>query len=188
MPHFLFLPRSEWGYKGEDPEQDEKPDPEHKANFALTGALAKDTETGNMYRGIVLKFSEPADARDPTKRWRFYVFKGGDLKDTLHVHRQSAYLVGREKKIADILVEHPSCSKQHAVIQFRLKERPNATGVGVSREVRPYVMDLESTNGTRLNGEKLEPSRYVELMEKDTLKFGDSTREYVLLHAESQDD
>ncbi len=54
-------------------------------------------------------------------------------------------------------------------------------------------MDLKSTNGTILNGVKIEDSRYYELKEKDIffgahelmtadiLKFGFSTREYVLL-------
>jgi smad nuclear-interacting protein 1 len=29
------------------------------------------------------------------------------------------YLVGRDEKVCDLPVAHPSCSKQHAVIQFR---------------------------------------------------------------------
>lgn len=37
--------------------------------------------------------------------------------DLLHLQRQSAYLVGRDKTVVDIPVDHPSCSKQHAVIQ-----------------------------------------------------------------------
>ena len=35
----------------------------------------------------------------------------------LHIHQQSAYLIGRDRLVADILLEHPSCSKQHAAIQ-----------------------------------------------------------------------
>jgi hypothetical protein len=31
--------------------------------------------------------------------------------------RQSMYLFGRERRVADIPTDHPSCSKQHAVIQ-----------------------------------------------------------------------
>lgn len=39
------------------------------------------------------------------------------ISDVLHISRQSAYLVGRDKSVVDIYVEHPSCSKQHAAIQ-----------------------------------------------------------------------
>lgn len=39
------------------------------------------------------------------------------LIDLLHIQRQSAYLVGRDKTVVDIPLDHPSCSKQHAVIQ-----------------------------------------------------------------------
>ena len=37
----------------------------------------------------------------------------------LPIHRQSAYLIGRERLVADIPIDHPSCSKQHAVLQYR---------------------------------------------------------------------
>ncbi|CAN0272436.1 unnamed protein product [Ectocarpus fasciculatus] len=53
------------------------------------------------------------------------------------------------------------------------------------RSVRPYIMDLDSTNGTLLNGEQIESARYIEMKEKDVVKFGTSTREYVLLHDKS---
>ena len=51
-----------------------------------------------------------------------------------------------------------------------------------TRLVRPYLMDLNSTNGSFVNGSKIEPQRYVELLEKDVIRFGYSSREYVLLH------
>ena len=31
---------------------------------------------------------------------------------------------------------------------------------------RPYVIDLESTNGTYVNNQRIEPARYYELKEK----------------------
>ena len=52
---------------------------------------------------------------------------------------------------------------------------------------RPYIMDLESTNGTYLNGKKIESSRYYELREGDELRFGYSTRTYILLNEHSAD-
>jgi len=92
---------------------------------------------------------------------------------------------GRERKIADIPIDHPSCSKQHAVIQFRLipYNRPDGSK---GRRIRPYIIDLGSANGTFVNGTQIESSRYVELFEKDILKFGFSSREYVILHEESK--
>ncbi|KAJ8534463.1 hypothetical protein K7X08_016191 [Anisodus acutangulus] len=153
-----------------------------KPSFELSGKLAAET---NRVRGITLLFNEPPDARKPDIRWRLYVFKGGEvLNEPLYVHRQSCYLFGRERRVADIPTDHPSCSKQHAVLQYRQVEKDNLDGTS-SKQVRPYVMDLGSTNGTFINETRIESERYYELFEKDTLKFGNSSREYVLLHENS---
>jgi len=53
--------------------------------------------------------------------------------------------------------------------------------------VRPYIIDLESANGTFVNGKQITARAYVELLEKDVVKFGYSSREYVLLHETSKD-
>ena len=50
------------------------------------------------------------------------------------------------------------------------------------------MIDLGSANGTFLNNSRIEAKRYFELKEKDVLKFGFSTREYVLLHEKSGED
>ena len=121
-----------------------------------------------------------------------------------------------------IPTDHPSCSKQHAVIQFRQKTNETLDGefevtikcalaalqlllhANCSCACRPYIIDLESTNGTFLNGKQIDAAKYYELLEKvitaldlhvhlcfrvkqDVLKFGFSTREYVLLHADMAD-
>jgi smad nuclear-interacting protein 1 len=101
------------------------------------------------------------------------------------VHRQSYYLFGRDRKVADVPTDHPSCSKQHAVLQYRKREAFDEDEGLYVNVPTPYVLDLDSVNGTFLNGEKIEARRYYELVEKDTIKFGTSTREYVLLHEDS---
>ncbi|KAL4459203.1 hypothetical protein ABPG75_014068 [Micractinium tetrahymenae] len=165
-----------WGKPGE--EEEEVPDKEVEPEFGLSGALVAET---NKVNGVVLLHNEPAEARKPTTKWRLYVFKGEEqLPDPLYIHRLSCYLFGRERRVADIPTDHPSCSKQHAVLQFRLTEKEGLDGM-MKAAVRPYLMDLGSTNGTFINGERLEPERYYELLEKDVLKFGNSTRTYVLL-------
>ncbi|KAK1391823.1 SMAD/FHA domain-containing protein [Heracleum sosnowskyi] len=153
-----------------------------KPSFELSGKLAEET---NRFRGITLLFNEAPDARKPDTRWRLYVFKGGDvLNEPLYVHRQTSYLFGRERRVADIPTDHPSCSKQHAVLQYRQVETEQPDGT-LSKQVKPYIMDLGSTNGTFINEERIDPQRYYELREKDTIKFGNSSREYVLLHENS---
>ncbi|NXX75263.1 SNIP1 protein, partial [Urocolius indicus] len=152
-----------------------------KPSFELSGALLEDT---NTFRGVVIKYSEPPEARIPKKRWRLYPFKNDEFLPVMYIHRQSAYLLGRHRRIADIPIDHPSCSKQHAVFQYRLVEYTRADGT-VGRRVKPYIIDLGSGNGTFLNNQRIEPQRYYELKEKDVLKFGFSSREYVLLHESS---
>jgi pSer/pThr/pTyr-binding forkhead associated (FHA) protein len=46
---------------------------------------------------------------------------------------------------------------------------------------RACAQDLGSTNGTFVNGELLESQKYYELLHQDAIRFGNSTREYVLI-------
>lgn len=95
---------------------DNPPVEKEKPNFGLSGALTEDT---NTYRGVVIKYNEPPEARIPKRRWRLYPFKNDEALPVMYIHRQSAYLLGRQRRIADIPIDHPSCSKQHAVFQYR---------------------------------------------------------------------
>lgn len=175
--------RLDWGLptepKGEKPEVEKE-----KPNFALSGKLTEDT---NKVNGVVIKYAEPAEARRPKRRWRLYPFKGDQSLPTMYIHRQSCYLIGRDRKICDLPIDHPSCSKQHAVLQYRLVPFTRDDGTKGKR-VRPYVLDLESSNGTFINNKPIDPKKYIELLEKDVLKFGFSSREYVILHENSKDE
>lgn len=149
-----------------------------KPNYETSGKLEKARRLTK--NGIPLKHSEPPVAAKPKRHWRLYVFKDEKIIDTLYIHRQSCFLFGRERRVADIKTDHPTCSKQHAVIQFKLKASADPAGAAPA-EVRPYVMDLGSANGTRLNKKRVEAQRYYELLDKDVLNFGHSTRDYVLI-------
>ncbi|ODQ56621.1 SMAD/FHA domain-containing protein, partial [Saitoella complicata NRRL Y-17804] len=154
-------------------------EPKEKPNFNASGLLAAES---NTFQGVVLKYHEPPSAAKPTKKWRLYVFKppASAPVEILSLHAQSAFLIGRDATICDIPLLHPSISKQHAVIQFKWRERVNEYG-DRRRDVVPYVIDLESANGTSVNGEVVEGARYVELMVGDLVRFGESTREYVVM-------
>jgi smad nuclear-interacting protein 1 len=161
------------------------PPDKEKPNFKPTGALAK---AANRVEGtkISLKYHEPPEARKPpaSQPWRIFVFKGDDVVDTIEIGQKSCWLLGRSQEVVDYVLEHPSASGQHAVIQFRYIQKTVEDEFGVKShrgKVKPYIIDLESSNGTELNGEDLEASRYFELRDKDILKFGGSEREYVVM-------
>ena len=145
------------------------------ANFGLSGALTKDVKKGNMKYGVLLKYSEPVDAAMPPPpsaaggMWSIFVFKGEECVEKHRLDTLSYYLVGKDEMVCDVLALHGSCSKQHAVLQFR------------QHRDYPSLMDLQSTNKTRLNGRVVDDARYYELRPKDVLRFGESTREYVLI-------
>ncbi|KAG2129108.1 smad nuclear interacting protein 1 [Suillus clintonianus] len=154
-----------------------------KPNFANSGLLAAETNAVKLTDGTstILKYNEPPEARKPTLGWRLYVFKGSEQVELLHIHRQSAYLIGRDRTVTDIFIEHPSCSKQHAVIQHRQVTEKDEFGASKPKN-KPFIIDLESTNSTHVNDEAIPTSRFYELRAGDVIKFGLSNREYVLLH------
>ncbi|KAG5979114.1 hypothetical protein E4U55_005549 [Claviceps digitariae] len=166
---------------GEEPEK-----PKEKPNFKTSGVLAAASNSITQADGtsIVLKYHEPSEARKPPPRdeWKLFIFKGDDIVDTVDLGLRSCWLIGRETAVVDLPAEHPSISKQHAVIQFRYTEKRNEYGDKIGR-VKPYLIDLESANGTILNHDKVPDSRYLELRDKDMVQFGHSTREYVIMLA-----
>lgn len=176
------LPSQADSFAVQNGEEVEKP--REKPNFGTTGHLAAASNSVEQADGtkITLKYHEPPEARKPPSRdqWKLFVFKGQDVVDTIDLSNRSCWLVGREAAVVDLLAEHPSISKQHAVMQFRYAEKRNEYGDKIGK-VKLYLLDLESANGTKLNGEVVPDRRYLELRPKDVVKFGDSTREYVII-------
>jgi smad nuclear-interacting protein 1 len=166
-------------------------------NFGLSGKLAE--QANKMENtGIVLKWTEPPEARPPPKKpkWRIYVMKDGkpatDQKDPI-ILTKAAYRFGRDRNAVDIPTDHHSCSKQHAVLVFRsvLANKGDQMllyNQVAERVIKPYLIDLASTNGTILNGNKIDDSRYYELREFDIIQFGHSTREYLLMTEDASEE
>ena len=64
---------------------------------------------------------------------------------------------------------HPSCSRLHCVLQFEA-----AAPHGL------FLWDNNSTHGTYVNKERVPPKDFTEVRVGDTLRFGDSSRSYVV--------
>ena len=150
-----------------------------KPNLGLSGNLTAET---NTYKGVVIKYNEPPEASMSKTKWRLYVFRNDEHFKPHHMHRLSAFLMGSNSRICDLPIHHPSISKQHCVFQYRAVNRKIR---GVEKKVvLPFIYDLNSTNGTFLNGDKIKPKRYYELKEKDNLQFGLSQREYIFINGD----
>ncbi|KAF3276097.1 hypothetical protein TWF970_006383 [Orbilia oligospora] len=164
--------------KNPSQEPEEEAPPKEAPNFNRTTHLVSET---NTFNGVVLKYVEPPESRLPPSSitYRLYVFKSSEILETITLSTRTAWLFGRDRLVADVPIDHPSASKQHAVIQFRFVTKVNEYG---EREggVKPYVIDLGSANGTTVNGETVPEKRYFELKEKDIIGFGHSSRDETL--------
>ena len=99
-------------------DEQQQPIEKEKPCFIPSGILA---EYSNKLNGVVLKFTEPIDAAPPAlETWGLYPFNGKEaLKSvTLRTHDNltSAFLLGRDPKVAHVNLDHHSCSSEHAVI------------------------------------------------------------------------
>ena len=99
------------------------------------------------------------------------VMKEGTLVKTVPL-TDKALLFGRKVPDAPergtLRCEHDSISREHAVIAH-------------SFAGEAFVIDLGSRFGTTLDGEKIEPRKYLPIAHGAKLRFGESTREYVYL-------
>ncbi|CAL8285754.1 unnamed protein product [Lota lota] len=104
------------------------------------------------------------------------ILKNGAIVDTLPLTHSSYFVVGR-LPVCDVSLEHPSISRYHAVLQYRCQSGED----GSEGEERGfYIHDLGSTHGTVVNKNKIPPKTYIRLHVGHVLKFGGSTRLFVL--------
>ncbi|KAJ9569734.1 hypothetical protein LTX96_0003699 [Nakaseomyces glabratus] len=159
-------------------------------NFESSGLLELESNNKN---GIALKYVEPKDAISPLDYFKgstdktkykclLYKESTGKVIDEFELEAKNSYLIGRkddeeeENNIADILIPEETCSQQHCVIQFRKTENDS---------IKAYIIDLESSNGTVLNGNTIPQARYIELKNGDTIQFTADSRDrkYYLVYA-----
>ena len=93
------------------------------------------------------------------------VMKSGVLLERIDLASKPYFMVGRVKGVCDVFANHPTISRQHAVIQHG--------GQG-----KLFLFDLGSTHGTMVNMEKVRPKEFVPLHVGDMILFGFSSRFY----------
>jgi len=97
------------------------------------------------------------------------VLKGGAVVGCVALEGRGHWTLGRSPD-CQLVLEHPSASRLHAALQFK----PGAAG-----EV--FLFDCGSTHGSFVNKRRLRPGAHAPLAVGDQLRFGASSRAYVLL-------
>ncbi|MBN3313731.1 NADAP protein, partial [Atractosteus spatula] len=123
-----------------------------------------------------LPYTEPPWGGLAETSYYFEILKNGSILDTVPLTERSFFVFGRLPN-CDVSLEHPSISRYHAVVQYR--RRAGEEGV-IGEEKGFYAFDLSSTHGTFINKNKIPPKTYIRLRVGHVLKFGGSTRLFIL--------
>uniref|UniRef100_A0A5S6QUU1 FHA domain-containing protein n=1 Tax=Trichuris muris TaxID=70415 RepID=A0A5S6QUU1_TRIMR len=113
------------------------------------------------------------------KSYGFEVLKNGCIVSQLPMTNVSHLIFGRANNV-DVHMDHPTISRYHAACQYRTLGEPYDIGW--------YIFDIGSTHGTFVNKERIAPYMYVRLKVGYVIRFGASTRLYVLQGPESDEE
>jgi len=125
---------------------------------------------------IELLYTPPPWSTPPQTPYFFEVREGDQIVDKIPVNVKGHYLIGR-LPICDIVADDATCSRQHAIVQFRPGDPDQFTG---QRTDEVYIYDLGSTSGTYVNGMPLQAKAYYPLYKGDILQFGQYACAFVL--------
>ena len=111
------------------------------------------------------------------------VLKGGRVVDAIDLSAILSEKMGKKKEkksekkafvafgrhpSCDVVIEHPSSSRLHCVLQFKKDAK------------EMFAFDPGSTHGTFVNKRKLKKGVYAPIFVGDQIKFGESTRDYIV--------
>lgn len=146
-------------------------------------------------------YIEPTWSKVPESNltYNFEVLKGGQIVENVKNLESKAFWTVGKLPNNDIVMAHPTISRYHAVLQYRpevtAKDQNNSDSsdddddnASNSEQIaqKPqiekgwYLYDLNSTHGSFVNKMKVPPKTYVRLRVGYMLKFGASTRIYIL--------
>ena len=98
------------------------------------------------------------------------VLKDGSIIETIDCRGRDHLRFGRTPN-NDVVLEHPSSSRLHAVLQF----------TDSSEDV--FIHDCGSTHGTFVNKRRLKPGVHAPVFVGDQIKFGQSSRAFIVAGA-----
>jgi pSer/pThr/pTyr-binding forkhead associated (FHA) protein len=95
------------------------------------------------------------------------IIKNGVVVDEIPLKDREYWLLGRQPDVVDIQLDHESISRKHAVLNFR-------------NDGKLMMKDFGSAQGSWINKQICEKDKFYQLNVGDVLKFGCSSRIYVV--------
>lgn len=127
---------------------------------------------------VPLPYKEPDWSTVPPALFSFEIIKNGTFVETYNI--VSSYVVFGRLDVCNIIFEHPSVSRYHAIVQYCQGDSTHSKGF--------YLYDLGSTHGTFLNKKKIIPKIYYKLKVGYVIKFGGSTRLHIFQGPEEDEE
>ncbi|EFJ46126.1 hypothetical protein VOLCADRAFT_82005 [Volvox carteri f. nagariensis] len=112
-------------------------------------------------------FNPPEWASQPCRVASLEVFTGGQRVLSIPVDIEPYYTLGRASDQVSIPLDHQSCSRVHAALVHHT-------------DGRIFLIDLQSTQGTLVDGRRIPPNKPVVLKDQTRIRFGELDSEYVV--------
>ncbi|KAL5808185.1 hypothetical protein ACOSQ3_028876 [Xanthoceras sorbifolium] len=141
---------------GPPPPQNPNPNPDKPSD---------DAQSSESQQQSSVPYTIPEWSGPPCHRFYLEILKDGSIIEQFDVCKKGAYMFGRVD-LCDFVLEHPTISRFHAVIQFK-------------RSGDAYLYDVGSTHGTFVNKNQVKKRVYVDLHVGDVIRFGQSSRLYI---------
>jgi pSer/pThr/pTyr-binding forkhead associated (FHA) protein len=121
----------------------------------------------------------------PTIPFSIEIMKQGTIISTLNLQQlcidtDKGYLTLGRAPTNDILLDHPSSSRVHAVFEFRVESPQNEDTIDSKDASAMYLFDPGSTHGCYVNKARISAGQHFPLHVGDMLRFGESTRVMIL--------
>jgi pSer/pThr/pTyr-binding forkhead associated (FHA) protein len=111
-------------------------------------------------------YNLPSWSAKPAIPFVLEVLKNGVSVEKVDISGKEFFSFGRQEGTVDVLLAHPSISRQHAVVQHA--------------DNGMFIYDLGSANGTFVNKQRIPKEAYQKLTVGHVIKFGESSRLYVV--------
>ncbi|WOL12324.1 kanadaptin [Canna indica] len=138
--------------------------PESEAKDPEKPTPDNSSSSGCQVGKLPVPYSIPPWSEPPGYPFCLEVLKDGAIMEQLDVSQKGAYMFGRVD-LCDFVLEHPTISRFHAVLQFKKDE--------------VLLYDLGSTHGTFINKRQVKKKVYTEVHVGDVIRFGLSSRLYI---------